>query len=311
MPHKIAIVGVGKIARDQHLPAIAANPDFVLAATASRNAQVGGVPAYTNLRSLLEAHQDVSCVSLCTPPQARYADARLALEAGRHVMLEKPPGATLGEVHALIDLAAAKDLTLFATWHSRHAPAVAAARDFLSDKTIRKVTIQWKEDVRHWHPGQDWIWQAGGLGVFDPGINALSVLTAILPRPVHLAGAELRFPENRETPIAASLNFFDIGGASISADFDWLHPGPPCWDIHIKTDTAQAMLSEGGARLTVDGTLMRAQDGQETLGEYPSLYARFAWLLDGGRMDVDLSPMRHVADAFMLARRVNVAPFEW
>ena len=41
--------------------------------------------------------------------------------------------------------------------------------------------IIWKEDVHHWHPGQRWIWEPGGFGVFDPGINALSVLTEILP----------------------------------------------------------------------------------------------------------------------------------
>jgi D-galactose 1-dehydrogenase len=43
------------------------------------------------------------------------------------------------------------------------------------------VNVIWREDVRVWHPGQDWIWQPGGLGVFDPGINALSIITHILP----------------------------------------------------------------------------------------------------------------------------------
>lgn len=311
MAHRIAIVGVGKIARDQHLPAIAASPDFELAATASRNAEVGGVPAYRDLAALLAAHPDVRCVALCTPPQARYGDARLALEAGRHVMLEKPPGATLSEVHDLIGLAAARRLTLFATWHSRHAAAVAATRDWLAGRTIRKVEISWKEDVRHWHPGQDWIWEAGGLGVFDPGINALSVLTAILPRPVHLCRAELEFPENRDTPVAARLGFHDPGGAEIAAAFDWLHPGPPAWDIHIATDAGEAVLSEGGARLAVDGIAQRVAAGRGPAGEYPSLYARFAELLAAGRSETDLAPMRHVADAFTIGRRIVAAPFEW
>lgn len=309
MTHKIAIVGVGKIARDQHLPAIAANSDFDLIATASRNAQVGGVAAYGNLQSLLAAHDDVTCVSLCTPPQARYDDASLALEAGRHVMMEKPPGATLSEVHDLIDLAAAKGLTLFTTWHSRHAPSVAATRSWLADKVITRVDIQWKEDVRHWHPGQDWIWQAGGLGVFDPGINALSVLTEIMPRGIFLSKADLHFPENRDTPVAADLTFHDPGGAQVTGTFDWLHPGPPCWDIHIETTSGKATLSEGGATLSMDGAAQEA--GKALIGEYPSLYVRFADLLAAGESDTDLSPMRHVADAFTLGRRANVAPFEW
>ena len=95
MAQKLALVGIGKIARDQHIPAITANPDFELVATASRNASVEGIAAYPDLATLLGAESDIDCVSLCTPPMARYADARIGLEAGCHVMLEKPPGATL------------------------------------------------------------------------------------------------------------------------------------------------------------------------------------------------------------------------
>src|SRR3546814_4182786 len=88
-------------------------------------------------------------------------------------MLEKPPGATLSEVHALEALARKQGRTLFATWHSREAAAVEPARALLATRKIRSVRVEWKEDVRHWHPGQAWIWEPGGLGVFDPGINAL------------------------------------------------------------------------------------------------------------------------------------------
>ncbi len=307
MARSIAIVGVGKIARDQHIPAIADSPDFELAATASRNAAVDGVEAFGDLASLLAARPDIRCVSLCTPPQARYADARRALEAGCHVMLEKPPGATLSEVHDLIALAEARGVTLFATWHSRHAAAVAAARDWLADRKIRRVEVTWKEDVRRWHPGQEWIWAAGGLGVFDPGINAFSVLTAIFPRALHLTRADLSFPANRETPIAASLAFRDPGGAEVRAEFDWRQQGPQSWDMRIATDAGEALLGEGGARLTVDGVELAGGPDRE----YPGLYARFADLLSTGGSDVDLTPMRHVADAFTLGRRMAVEPFDW
>jgi D-galactose 1-dehydrogenase len=305
--HDIAIVGVGKIARDQHIPAISSNPVFTLKATASRNAQVGGVDGFADLETLLDAHPEITCISLCTPPQVRYADARRALLAGRHVMLEKPPGATLSEVHDLIALANAQGVTLFATWHSRHAASVATARDWLADKEIKRVEVIWKEDVRRWHPGQDWIWQAGGLGVFDPGINALSVLSAIYPHPLHLSAADLFFPENRDTPIAADLTFNDIGGARVSAVFDWRQIGPQIWDVHIETTQGTAKLGDGGARLTVDGTEINAGPDRE----YSALYARFGDLVATGASDADLAPMLHVADAFTLGRRQIVAPFAW
>lgn len=305
----LALVGIGKIARDQHIPSIAETGGLHLSATASRNpaATVEGVPAYTSLAALLKAEPSIEAVSLATPPQARFADAATALDAGKHVMLEKPPGATLSEVHALEALAAARGLTLFATWHSREAAAVDAARDWLASKTLTALRIAWKEDVRHWHPGQDWIWEAGGLGVFDPGINALSVMTAILPHGVHLSSADLHFPANRETPVAANLTFADPGGATVTAEFDWLEPGPPTWTIEIETTDGTARLTEGGARFQpADGTEIAGADQ-----EYRRLYARFADLIRAGESEVDLSPMRHVADAFTLGKRIEAPTFDW
>lgn len=305
MAHNVALVGIGKIARDQHIPALAATPGLTLAATASRNARVDGVEAFDDLETLLAARPDITCVSLCTPPQFRYADARRALEAGRHLMLEKPPGATLSEVHDLINLAASRNLCLFATWHSRHAAGVNAARDWLAQRRITQVSVIWKEDVRRWHPGQDWIWQAGGLGVFDPGINALSVLTAVFPREVHLNRADLWFPANRDTPIAAELAFHDAGGATIKASFDWRQEGDQIWEIRFETDAGQAVLGSGGAEFSVSGQSVAKGPNRE----YPALYARFAELLTTCSSDADLSPMRHVADAFTLGRRIVADPF--
>jgi D-galactose 1-dehydrogenase len=307
-PIRLALVGLGKIARDQHLPAIAADDRFELVAVVSRNADLDGVAHFTTLADLLASDVTVDAVSLCTPPQPRHALAHLALAAGKHVMLEKPPGATLSEVEDLRLTAAERGLTLQTTWHSRYAQGVAPAREWLADKTIRSVRIDWREDVRVWHPGQAWIWEAGGLGVFDPGINALSIATAILPRPFFLTGAVLHVPENCQSPIQAELDFVDAAGAPIRAEFDFLQTGPQSWDIAVEVDSEDTgnkvlKLSHGGAKLWLDDVLLR--EGQDA--EYAGLYDAFARLVAGAASDVDVSPLRHVADAFLLGRRV-VAP---
>ncbi len=300
---KIALVGIGKIALDQHVPAIAASKDWDLAATVSRKGSVDGIEAHTDFGAFLAARPDVSVVSLCMPPVPRYAYAEAALLAGRHVMLEKPPGATLAEVHALTAMAAAKGLTLYTTWHSRMACGVAPAKAWLADKVIRKAHIAWREDVRRWHPGQDWVFQPGGMGVFDPGINALSILTEILPAPVHLTAATLTYPENCQTPIAADLTF--SGG--VTADFDWRQEGPQTWDIDVETDAGLLALRMGGNRLEIDGVEIVGENSIK--GEYPALYARMADLVAKGQSEVDLAPATHVADAFSLGRRVFVSAF--
>ena len=304
-PINLAIVGVGKIVRDQHLPAVAKNGDYRLIAAASRNGTVDGIDNFKSIDAMLAAVPAIDAVSLCMPPQYRYEAAEKALSAGKHVFLEKPPGATLSEVADLEALAAAKGLSLFASWHSRYAPAVEAARTFLAGTTICSMRVIWKEDVRHWHPNQEWIWQAGGLGVFDPGINALSIVTHILPRPVFITAATLEFPENRDAPIAAAMTFSDARGLDLSAEFDWRQTGKQSWDIVAKTDAGEMVLSEGGAKLSIDGKLVHDEPEQE----YPMLYKRFAEIVKAGKSDVDLAPLRHVADAFMLGRRKFVEAF--
>jgi D-galactose 1-dehydrogenase len=301
---KVALIGIGKIARDQHVPAIAASPDWDLAATVSRSGTVEGVEAFTDFDAFLKARPDVETVSLCLPPQPRYPFAEAALRAGRHVMLEKPPGQTLAEVHALQALAERQGVTLYATWHSRMAHAVAAAKAWLAGKTVQKAHITWREDVRHWHPGQDWVFEPGGMGVFDPGINALSILTEILPAPVHVTAAELEFPANRQTPIAARLTF--SGG--VTADFDWRQTGPQTWDIEVSTDAGPMALRMGGNVLEIGG---QTQGERSIMGEYPALYARMADLVRAGQSEVDLAPMVHVADALTLGRRVVTDAFRF
>ncbi|MCX7301327.1 MAG: Gfo/Idh/MocA family oxidoreductase [Rhodobacterales bacterium] len=300
---KIALAGIGKIAIDQHVPAIAKSPDWELAATISRSGKVDGVEAFTDIDIFLDARPDVTVVSLCMPPQPRYPYAEKALRAGRHVMLEKPPGQTLAEVHALTALAQEMGVSLYATWHSRMARGVVGAKAWLAGKTVTKAHITWREDVRKWHPGQDWVFTPGGMGVFDPGINALSVLTEILPAPVHLTAATLEFPENRDTPIAAALTF--SGG--VSAEFDWRQEGPQTWDIDMETDEGTLALRHGGNQLWIDGREVAGNSGID--GEYPALYAVMADLVKTGTRDVDLAPMVHVADAFSLGRRVTTVPF--
>ncbi|HEX2147527.1 MAG TPA: Gfo/Idh/MocA family oxidoreductase [Pseudorhizobium sp.] len=306
MTIRLGIVGLGKIARDQHLAAIAATDGIELVAVASRNATLDGVASFDDISELLTSNVEVDAVSLCTPPQGRFEQAKAALDAGKHVMLEKPPGATLSEVYALEALARATGVTLFSTWHSREAAAVEPARDLLSRRTIRSVTVEWKEDVRHWHPGQAWIWEPGGLGVFDPGINALSIVTRIMPESFHLVGSELFFPENRAAPIAANLDFETASGIPVKAEFDWRQTGPQTWDVRIETEEGPVVLSHGGSRLTVDGEPRLVEEDRE----YRSLYRHFASLVGDRRIDADFAPLVHVADAFMLGRRTAVETFE-
>lgn len=303
----IALAGIGKIARDAHIPALDASPDWELACTISRNAGVDGVRGVTDIDAFLADPQGIDCVSLALPPGPRFDYAVRAINAGMNVMLEKPPGRTLAEARHLQHLAEARGVTLYASWHSRMGAAVTHVAKLLKGADIAELRIDWREDVREWHPGQDWVFEAGNLGVFDPGINAMSILVAILDQQPHLTAAHLIVPENGQTPIAADLTFSHPGGGAISGRLDWRHQGQAVWDMWIKADGADIALCKSGSELTIDGT---AVDVGPT-AEYPACYALFADLVRRAASEVDLRPLEQVADAFLVGSREQTEGFYW
>ncbi|RYH03547.1 Gfo/Idh/MocA family oxidoreductase [Salipiger sp. IMCC34102] len=301
----LALAGIGKIARDQHVPAIETSEAFTLAATVSHSGGLDGMENHAEIEDLIADRPDIGIVSLTMPPLPRFDYAMKALAAGKHVMLEKPPGATLSEVHKLQRLAQAKGVTLYASWHVKHAPGVAAARAWLRDRTVTGMRITWHEDVRVHHPGQDWIWEPAGLGVFDTGVNALSIMVEILPVEVHLREADLKVPGNRQMPIAAKLDFAGPGDMKVTADFDFRHEDPPTWDMEIDTTDGPLKLLDAATKMIVNGQEQALPDQTE----YGGVYHRFAELIETGQSDVDLRPFRHVADAMLLGTRETVADF--
>jgi D-galactose 1-dehydrogenase len=308
MVYKIAVVGLGKIAHDQHLPCIAKNLDFQLVAGVSRNSKLENVPCFESLEALIKSGMSIDAVALCTPPSVRLGMAMQAFDAGYHVLIEKPPTPTLGEMFAMIEYAKTKDRVLYATWHSRYNQAVDEAKKRLVGKRVTKLKVTWREDVRRWHPNQEWIWEPGGFGVFDPGINALSIVTKIMPEAIYVERANIEVPANKATPIGAQIDFKFADGrkAALSADFDWRQTGEQTWEIALETEDGMHLdLKQGGTVLVVDGQMIM----KAPMEEYEMIYARFADLLKTRKSDSDIRPLQLVCDCFMLGRPKVVDAF--
>jgi predicted dehydrogenase len=197
----------------------------------------------------------------------------------------------MAECRDLIELAEEYNRTLFAAWHSRFAGGVEPAREWLSSRTLRNVAITWHESVKKWHPGQSWIWQDGGFGVFDTGINALSIVTRLLPERLRLISSVLTTAEGHAMPVAAKLDLM-AGAIPVQASFDWRAEGPEVWEMAIDSDDGRLLLSQSGASLTIDG-----QRQDYPLREYPDLYDRFRRLITESKSDCDLDPLELVLEA--------------
>jgi predicted dehydrogenase len=93
---RVGIIGTGWVANERHIPAYRRLPDVVVDSVFDRNADRARSVArrfripryYSDLAALEES--SVEAVSICTPPQAHAEAIEWALQAGKHVLVEKP-----------------------------------------------------------------------------------------------------------------------------------------------------------------------------------------------------------------------------
>jgi D-galactose 1-dehydrogenase len=298
---KLGLIGFGAVAR-RHADVIARSQKFDLCAVASTSPVVDGpdCPVFTSHREMLADASTVDAVAICTPPKARYSIARDALLAGKDVLLEKPPSATLGEIIALEQIARKMELSIFAAWHSRFNKAVGLAQELLAAREIHSIRIKWLEDVKRWHSEQDWIWEPKGLGVFDAGINAISILTQVVPSPVIVTDSEMWSLPGAHSPIAARIRgHLREGFTDLRIDLDW-RVLEECRELLFEcTDGSDVRLRQSGRSLEMDGVPLIAEGNLE----YERLYGHFSSLIEQRKTDADIEPLRLTADSFMIAWR--------
>ena len=189
-------------------------------------------------------------------------------------------------------------MTLFTTWHAQHHSTVDDAAKALAGKRIRSLQIHWHEDVRKWHPGQQWIWEPGGFGVFDPEINAFSIATKIFPGGLFVQSAELSFPEDAQTPIAADVTFYSPEADGPIEREPRLAPHRRRGMDDHRRDQRRHASPPGGWRREA-GPQWRNQR-RRGIGEYPDIYRTFVDLIDERRSLVDVAPLRLVADCLLV-----------
>lgn len=99
--------------------------------------QYRGARLYDNVEALLAS--DVDAIALATPARSHYALALAALEAGKHILVEKPLAMTTQEAQVLVDLAAARGLVLVVGHVFLYNPAVHYIKALLDAGTLGDV----------------------------------------------------------------------------------------------------------------------------------------------------------------------------
>jgi UDP-N-acetyl-2-amino-2-deoxyglucuronate dehydrogenase len=145
-PHRIrfAVVGCGNIG-SRHLHHIFANPEAELVAlcdsdesTAAKYASQYGVRGFADYRQMLkESPADV--VSICTPHALHASMAIDAVDAGKHVLVEKPMALTVTDAIRMKNAAAARDLHLMMVWQNRYNVPVQLTYNALRDRRLGRI----------------------------------------------------------------------------------------------------------------------------------------------------------------------------
>ncbi|RSD19739.1 Gfo/Idh/MocA family protein [Amycolatopsis eburnea] len=193
-PLRWGIMGTGGIAK-AFADDLALTSSGVVAAVGSRTAEAAGrfadargVPARHGSYEALANDPDIDVVYVATPHPLHHANARLALEAGKPVLVEKPFTMNAAEARDLVELAREKDLFLMEAMWTRFLPHIRHVRELLP-RLGRVVTVS--ADHGQWFaedPGfRLFAPELGGGALLDLGIYPVSFASMVLGPPARVA----------------------------------------------------------------------------------------------------------------------------
>ena len=142
---KVGIVGGGHIVNHRHIPVFKKLNDVEVYAVCDKEesfakktaAQFGIGKYFTSLSEMLKEPIDV--VDVCTPPRTHYSLAIEAMEAGCHVLSEKPLAMTVQEVDEMISVSKRKSVKLCVVHQNLFNPAVRKARKLVESGAVGKI----------------------------------------------------------------------------------------------------------------------------------------------------------------------------
>jgi predicted dehydrogenase len=219
----VAVVGYGywgpNLARN-----VAESPDMELRALCERDAVCGaafsqrfpGVPVHTELDDVL-GDESIDAVLIATPPATHHALVKRALEAGKHVLVEKPLATTTADALELVELADRAGLVLMPGHTFVYSPAVNAVRSLLTEGVLGEVYFVTSARM---NLGK---YQRDGV-VTDLAPHDLSILMYWLDEPVVQVTTTACTVFQEGVPETAFMTLTFASGTTANIQVSWLAP---------------------------------------------------------------------------------------
>jgi myo-inositol 2-dehydrogenase / D-chiro-inositol 1-dehydrogenase len=299
----VALVGLGAIGADAHLPALLRSDAVRLVAVADsderRLASASVPPAVVRLHSLDAVLDDpkITGVVLATPPWASPDLAIAAARAGRFVLVEKPVATDPAAAGGYGVLSAAERSRIQVGLTYRHDPAMVRLRSLIEDGVLGApllVRAHIYDEARTADPTHTELIERTlehGSPVIHEGAHVLDWLAYLLGTPPEIEDAwslRTRAGLPDDNLIGARLRF---GSAIVLAEFGWFTEGLPRTELTVTGDGGTAVLdgaSFGLELTTVHGTESIDFEGERVPRCFDLQVARFAALIDGAPAEPSL-----------------------
>ena len=269
---RVGIIGAGNIARAAHIPGYQAQADVELVALADavpgRAAELAsefGIPQGYDSPAEMLANESLDAVSVCTPNVAHKEATLLALNAGVHVLCEKPIAMNLAEGREMAAAARRAGKTLQIGLHYRFTSEAQALKRFIDagemgDIYYGEATYLRRRGIPGWGVFTQKALQGGGA-LIDIGVHHLDHTLWLMgnPTPVSVSGmacAAFGKRENIVTPRVpwdpARFDVDDMGVAFVRFASGASLVLRACWAAHIERNLEETRIlgTEGGAYMT-------------------------------------------------------------
>ena len=180
------------------------------------SARYPGVRTTANLDEAL-SDPSVDAVSIATPPATHHALVKRALEAGKHVLVEKPLATSVAQAEELVELAASRGLTLMPGHTFLYSPAVNKVRELIDSGELGEIYFVTSSRMNLG------IYQPDGV-VNDLAPHDLSILLYWIDRPVTMVSASGSTVFQNGVPETAFITLSFDRGPTANVQLSWLAP---------------------------------------------------------------------------------------
>ena len=222
-PLRVAVVGYGywgpNLTRN-----VIERPELELAALCERDParaaafeqRVPGVPVVSELDRVLE-DPTVDAVIVATPPRTHYSLVKASLEAGKHVLVEKPLARTAAEAADLVDIADRRGVVLMPGHTFLYSPPVNKVHELINQGSLGEIYFVTSSRM---NLGK---YQPDGV-ICDLAPHDISILLYLLDAPVTQVSAPARSIFREHNPEVAFLTITFEGGVTANVQISWLAP---------------------------------------------------------------------------------------